>query len=229
MNVYAAVKKCTIEQYMQEGLLALLPVYDNGDRSAVITRKKTHSDPRGVSWLLGRMAAFYKLDLALLRRRCAELLNRKHHISLPLNENLVLVPLKVRQATEPGETTMGYVNMLQVKRVLPLKDEPPYQARVILEGGLELDTINQPDTVEGRIRHGQIVLADYVEKHGSGVRFKGLQREDLLGIMPNCDCLLREVALILYHLNPTENNLVCYFRATGRCEMQHPPPAGQPN
>ncbi len=58
IDVYAAVKKCAIEQYMQEGLLALLPVYDNGDRSAVITRKESDSDPRGVSWLLERMAAF---------------------------------------------------------------------------------------------------------------------------------------------------------------------------
>lgn len=198
--MFAVNKRFGIEQYLQEGLLALVPVYENGYRSAVITSQAAHREPRGVPWLLERLAAFYNLDLSLLRRRCAELLDIKSHISMPLNENLVLVPVKVRQAREQGETTMGYVSMLQVKEITCAKDEPPWQTRLLLEGGTQLKAINLESTMKTRMEHGQKVLDAYIKHQGCGVRYKGLQKEDLLKIMPHCDCFLKELAIISYRL-----------------------------
>lgn len=75
-------------------------------------------------WLVEKLASYYSLNLLELRRRCGDLLGLRHHISLPLSERLVLLPVKVRQSAVLGETTTGFINLLQVKEILPLPVKP---------------------------------------------------------------------------------------------------------
>lgn len=118
-------KGADIEKYLQEELLALLPLYrDGAGETVVFTLQGRHQDPRGVPWLVEKLASYYSLNLLELRRRCGDLLGLRHHISLPLSERLVLLPVKVRQSAVLGETTTGFINLLQVKEILPLPVKP---------------------------------------------------------------------------------------------------------
>jgi len=98
----AVFKRSDVETYLQEGLLAINPIYSADARAEVLTLEGHYHEPRSVTWLLEKIASNYFLDLDFLdlvslRRHCGFLLKIKHHISLPLNDNLVLLPAKVRQ------------------------------------------------------------------------------------------------------------------------------------
>ncbi|MEW5921406.1 MAG: hypothetical protein AB1796_10780 [Bacillota bacterium] len=113
-----------IQRYLEEGLVALLPGYREGEGDTqVYTLQGAHHDPRSLPWLVEVLARFYRLDLAAVRRHTGRLLELSHHIPLPLAEGLVLLPVKVRQAAALGENTTGYVNLIQVEGVEAVNGE----------------------------------------------------------------------------------------------------------
>ncbi len=186
-----------------------MPVYEEGAGATLVyTLKDRHHDPRTMIWLVEKIAAFYSLHLPGLRRRCGALLGLKHHISLPMNENLVLLPVKVRQAAAAGETTIGYVNMLQVEEVAapPGGEECPWLSTICFKGGLELKALNTAGTLETRLRQGRALLDDLLKKRWQGPGFTGLSRKSLQTQLPNCDCLLRELFMEIFGLEPDEKN-----------------------
>lgn len=114
-------KGSTVENYIQEGLLALVPDYRDGECNTIVfSHLGEQRDRRSVNWLVKRLAAHFSLDLAELRRRCSKLLGLRHNISLPLDTNLVMLPVKMRQAESLGEVTIGFVNLLQVFSLIHL-------------------------------------------------------------------------------------------------------------
>ena len=117
-------KNDKIQSYLEEGLVALLPSYEdsNGDWGGVgctqvVTLQGVHGEQRSLSWLVEVLARFHRLDLAAVRRHTGRLLRLRHHIPLPLAEGLVLLPVKVRQTGKLGEQSGGYVNLMYVERV----------------------------------------------------------------------------------------------------------------
>ncbi|MEW5922295.1 MAG: hypothetical protein AB1796_15410 [Bacillota bacterium] len=147
-------KEDSVQRYLEEGLVALLPacgVEPGGTH--VLTLGGTYHDPRSLSWLVELLARFYSLDLAAVRRHSGRLLGLRHHIPLPLANGLVLLPVKVRQATALEEGTAGYVNLLQVKDVAPLKTRTAVAVGANTATGTHAaavagtDTAVAPDTV----------------------------------------------------------------------------------
>jgi hypothetical protein len=246
-------KGVDLEKYIQEGLLALLPRYQGGaGRTVIFTLKGSYPDPRGVPWLVKRLASYYSLNLPELRRHCGKLLGLRHYISLPLSEGLVLLPAKVRQAAQPGETTTGFINLLQVKEILPPaaapsraagspgvysqaasspgassrvadspgvfspktgspavsyragETKPAWLSRVLFKCGLQLKTLNTLETMNDRLRQGEIVLQDYHRRQKQGATFTGLSRQVLLGQLPNCSCILKDFFIGIFRLKPDE-------------------------
>ena len=182
-----------IKRYLQEGLLVLVPVYDNGARSAVITREGRHQEGRTVLALVTNLASAYNYDLPALRRHCSMLLEVKHHVTLALDEGLVLLPVKVRHAAALGEMTIGYANMHQIEAVLPPDSEGAALSRIVFYGGFELATINTVEKIKMRLKHGEIVQKDFLARHSQGIRHAGLSRQVLFDQLPTCDCLLKDL------------------------------------
>ena len=194
-------KNDLITQYLQEeGLLALAPFYRESQGSTrVYTLKGEHRDPRSISWLLHRLAAYYSIDLPALRRRCGKLLDMRSHISLPLDAELVLLPVKMRRARSPGETTTGYINLPQVEEIrrapgkLENEKDEPGLSLVIFTGGRELATLNTPETLRERLRQGEQVLQDFLKRRYPVPSYAGLKREMVMEILPPCDCVLKDI------------------------------------
>ena len=210
-TVQKKAKGGDIRKYIQEELLALLPRYRNGGGETIVyTIKGSYADPRGVPWLVERLVSYYSLNLPELRRRCGRLLNLRHHISLPLSGGLVLLPVKMRQSVELGETTTGFINLQQVQKILPPpaqhpsppeKESPAWLSRVQFKCGLQLKTLNTPETHRDRLRQGEIVLQDFLKRRSQGAPFAGLSRQALLEQLPDCDCVLKDIFIELFGLN----------------------------
>ncbi len=208
----------SIKRYLQEGLLALVPVYDNGYKSEVITRQGRYQEARSVLALVTGLAAAYSYDLPALRRRCSALLGVKHHITLALGENLVLLPVKVRHCAVPGEMTIGYANMGQIEVVLPAESGETALSRIIFEGGVELLTINTVEKIKKRLEHGETVLKDFQARRSQGFKYVGLKRQFILDQLPTCECLLKDLFIDILDLEG-KNKFYNSLRATAEDDL----------
>lgn len=184
--------------------MAILPIYSADARAEVLTLEGHYHEPRSVTWLLEKLASNYFLDLVSLRRHCGLLLGLKHHISLPLNDNLVLLPAKVRQIVLPGETTVGFLCMQQIRTVEALKsaEHAPWLSRVIFNNGQQLKTLNTRKTLNERLKDGELVRQDYLRIRERRVLFTGLKRENLVAQLPACECLLLDTFIKFFDLPP---------------------------
>ncbi len=191
-------------EYAREGLLALLPDYSQQEaRTRVHTREGSYLDPRSVNWLVRITARHFWVDLDQLRRHYSRLLGQRHNISLPLDTGLVLLPLKTREAAAPGEVTTGYMNLPQVEQILPPPGPGPGPgpdsgpgpekplALVRFAGGFELPCLNTPRTLEQRLRQGRQVRREFLQHRQEAAPFTGLRYEEVLQVLPPCDCILK--------------------------------------
>ena len=190
-----------MDQYIDEGLIALLPIYTATDRAIVVTQKNEYFEGRTVPWLVEKLATYYSMNINELRRLYGDLLNVKKHVIVPINDDLVLLPVKTRAAVVPGETTIGYCSLLQVDNVGDYAGPPgPWLASIQFKTGYELFTLNTTETLRDKIRQGEQVRHHYIKRRGQGPGFAGLSRADLVDCMPNCDCLLLDVFRFIVRL-----------------------------
>jgi hypothetical protein len=189
------IKGQHVETYLAEGLLALYPVYDNGDKTAVLTRKCRHADQRSIIWLVRKLASYYNLDLVSLRRECGDILKIRHNIALPFNSTLVLLPVKVRQAAVIGETTTGFVNMHEIKALESINNdevatkevEGLWLSRVVFANGALLETFNTAATLKQRQKHGALLLKSFESKNWHSNFKKHYSKTELIELIKEYD------------------------------------------
>ena len=218
--------KGTVQEYAREGLLALLPVYQDAEACTLVyTRTNRYRDPRSTSWLVRLLAQHFWLDLAQLRRHYSRLLGQRHNISLPLDTGLVLLPLKTREAAQEGESTTGYMNLQQVQAVVPATPAAVDQATssspahlphtpaggpavgpgkalsvIRFSTGLMLPSLNTPETMQARLDQGRQVRREFLRRRQGDAPHGGLRFEDMQEIMPPCDCILKNYFLHRFDL-----------------------------
>ena len=194
-SVDSIKKYSSLELYIKEGLVAMVPVFDNGDKSIIYTNHGKHHEPRSITWLVEKIARCYSIDFGELRRQCGEVLDAKYHIALPITDDLVLLPVKVRrQAYEPGGTTIGYISLNPISTVdLPPEGETTWHTVIRFKNGLELGTLNTIEKVHERIRDGKKVHSEFAQLFSRSSPYRGLTRQVLLEVLPNCECLLKDI------------------------------------
>lgn len=188
-----------IADYMTEGLLALVPYYKSEYKSVVLTRKSSYPDKRAVSWLVRTVATYYQMDINLMRKRYGKMLNLRNNFSLAFTQYLVLMPVKLREATEPGENTIGYVSVSEIKTItdppVMTEEATPWRSAIIFKNGRRLLTLNIVTTLWKRMRQSKEVLADYQKLNGNNTDKRSMCREALLDQLPNCNCVLLDMFL----------------------------------
>ena len=190
-----------VHQYLEGTIQAILPVYDqDGSGTIVCTRRDEFRDKRSLPWLVYRLAHYYNLDLAILRKRSGVLLKQKHHLSLPLNSDLVLLPIKIRRAAEHGETTIAYINLHQIERLEEIGDGLPYRSMVVFQGGRILKSLYTVSTLRERVRQGELVQGDFVGRNKRMVAMAGLDSAELISALPGCTCFLKDLFLAVVTL-----------------------------
>ncbi len=188
-------KRDPVKQYLDEKLQALVPVYTENDRTIVLTAAAEHREPRTLPRLVEKIAACYCIDLGELRRQCRELLGIKRYFPLPLSSDLVLLPVKLRQAELTGELTFGFVNLAQVESLKALPESSqPRLSRIIFRGGGELEAYNSKSNLLDKKDQGETARKAFTHCFDSRApNPQGLTREELMKMLPNCECLLRDM------------------------------------
>ncbi len=190
-----------MDQYIDEGIIALLPVYTATDRAIVVTLKGEHNEGRTVPWLIEKLATHYSMNINELRRMYGNLLSVKKHVIVPISDDLVLLPVKSRVAVAPGETTIGYCSLLHIDNICDYTGQPgPWLSRIQFKNDYILDTLNTAETLRDKIRQGDQVRHHYIKRRGQGPGYAGLSKADLSGCMPNCDCLLLDMFRSMLHI-----------------------------
>jgi hypothetical protein len=190
-----------VEHYLKEGIVSIVPVYTATERALVTTLEKEHQDGRTVPWLVEKLATYYSININDLRRLYGDILSIKKHVTLPINDDLILVPVKTRAQIAQGETTIGYFSLLQADGVEACQGEgdEPHLSVINFKNGSVLYTLNTVETLRDKIRQGDQVRRHLLKRRGSTVANKGLTVEDI--ILPHCECLLLDLFTELLHIN----------------------------
>lgn len=217
-----------VRKYLDEGLVALLPVYRGGvEGTEVFTLSQTYQLYHSISWSLELLARYCCIDLQSLRRYSRRFLEVRHHIPLPFSRGLVLLPVKVRDGVGLGETTVGFVNYLQIEGLEGavstgagaagldrIVSETPgaltqrcggggekCRSHILCRGSVVIRCMNTVSTVKTKLRQGELLCNEMtkrqqllaVEEKGQ----RGLSGAALRQLLPACDCLLRDIMLLL--------------------------------
>ncbi len=97
----------------------LVPLYeqDGGNATRIYTATgQIHEDRRTMRWVLRKIARIYSVDLERLRHNVGANLAVSQGVPLPLAPELVLAPLKLRQAIGANDGSIGYVNISAIEK-----------------------------------------------------------------------------------------------------------------
>lgn len=168
------------ENYLEEGISALLPVYTQGvgDTTVLITlegnQRVIHKKIKAV---LKSIASSLSYDIVELRRKYGEILGQKVKIPIPLKHDLILMHVVVRQPLVQGDQTFGYINLSCIEEVIK---EGKY-CTVVLKNGVDIQLLQSYSTTQKNILNAQLVKKHFLENNYQGIEkissFKELDQE----------------------------------------------------
>lgn len=148
----------TIIANASQTLAAILPCYGpNGDSATLLTANgtRTHS-PVGIRVVLRRLARERAIDLTALKQQTEQATGQRILHILPLADDLVLVPIKVRTPQVSHDNCTGYVNACCVASVRSTSAQP-HKSLITLKSGAEIPTLWTAATVEKYLRAARLL------------------------------------------------------------------------
>jgi hypothetical protein len=148
----------TILSNTLQTLAAILPCYGpNGDSATILTATGTFTNsPIGIRAALHRLARERAIDLAALKRQTEQATGQRILHILPLADDLVLVPVKIRTPQVNRDNCTGYVNACCVATVRGTSAHP-YKSLIVLKSGTEIPTLWTPATIEKYLRAARLL------------------------------------------------------------------------
>lgn len=117
--------------------------------------------PHSIDSTLRALCSYYALHLRLIRRKQQSLLNCKYYTPLPIHKELLLFPIKTRVPKIKNDSSIGYVNYLEVKKI----DYP--QSAIHLKNNQIIHSLNTPGTLKKRYNQVLLSAKCYEENHPS--------------------------------------------------------------
>ncbi|SNS62684.1 ComK protein [Anaerovirgula multivorans] len=148
----------------KQQLAALIPFYEKDLGNAtklLLTSGQEILYPHSIDAALKALCSYYALHLRLLRRKQQSLLNCKYYTPLPIHKELLLFPIKTRVPKIKNDSSIGYINYLQVKKV------DYSQSAIQLNNGQTIYSLNTPGTLKKRYNQVLLSAKYYEENHPS--------------------------------------------------------------
>ncbi|MDS1029670.1 hypothetical protein RDV78_04010 [Bacillota bacterium LX-D] len=98
--------------------------------------------------VLAHLVRLYAKDLVLVRQQSKRILGYSKDLPLLITHHLVLIPVKVREATYKDEGTLGYVVLQSVDKVRPLERG---KAKLSFQDGSELLVLNRVQKIRQKM------------------------------------------------------------------------------
>ncbi|WP_422445520.1 hypothetical protein [Thermoanaerobacterium sp. DL9XJH110] len=156
-----------LEDVLDTGLAAILPVYEGGNVTKLIASDGTEFiEKRTCRTVLKNIARLYGADLAAIRKRYGRQINKKHVVPIPFGSNLVLIPIKVRERPlGENDGTLGYINFRDISRVEEAGGGASY---ITLKGGTDVHALVSCQTVREYMKNALLVESLYIATHFQG-------------------------------------------------------------
>ncbi|MCR4431011.1 MAG: hypothetical protein NUV45_08355 [Tepidanaerobacteraceae bacterium] len=157
-----------IEDMLELGMAAMLPVYEGGNATRLIASDGTEMmDSRTCRTVLKYFARLFGIDLPAVRESYGRAINKRHAVPIPFGANMILMPVKIREKPlGENDGTLGYVNF---KEVLQVEDESGRSSRMVLRCGKAVDILASRATVLEYMKNARLVESLYMDRHFHGV------------------------------------------------------------
>jgi hypothetical protein len=142
-------------------IAAVLPYYANTqDGTIIITNDEQKiCCPHRLRTVLKQIAYELCLDLGTIKKHAAKATGQAILHPLPLGQDVLLVPIKVRIPPWTGQPSIGYVNLYRITAVFDSK-AVPYRATIELCGKIELPVIWTSATIKKQLRNARLSLTE---------------------------------------------------------------------
>jgi hypothetical protein len=163
--------------YLNEGISALLPVYTQGvgDTTQLFNLKgKDRIIHKKLKTVVKTLTSHYSYDLVALRKKYGKLIMQKHKIPLPLHQDLILVPFKVRYPMVKGDPTYGYINYRCIDKHMQVDKH----SKIILTNGIEITLLQSYNTTQRNILNAILVTEHFLKE-----QFNNTQKLDNLPVL----------------------------------------------
>ena len=97
--------------------------------------------PKKTKTVLKELAKVFAKDIVLVKGQARHILGYKRELPLLISLNLILVPVKVREARYKDQGTLGYCIYRSVETVQPLK-EGGYNSALVFKNSQKVFTLN---------------------------------------------------------------------------------------
>ena len=143
-------------------IIAIIPIYkkDYGNASIVIDNENNeHIIKMKVKSVLHNIAKFYHIDLIECRKKYASIINKSNHLPIPINENMTLIPLKMRKPLIENDGSLGYVRYEAIDSIAASDVK---NSIVTLKGGKNIKCLVNYRTVCKNLKDTRIVKEEYL-------------------------------------------------------------------
>ncbi|NLM04258.1 MAG: hypothetical protein GX214_04490 [Clostridiales bacterium] len=147
-----------------EVISCILPHYEKnlGNTTKVILENSMEiTYPQSPNSILRSIASYYGLHLRLVRKKQAQLLNSKYYLPLPINDQLLLYPVKIRIPRIKNDSSLAYINYYSVDKI------NYKEACIYLKNGKIIKSLNSSATLEKRYHQARISRKFYVNTMAS--------------------------------------------------------------
>lgn len=148
----------------KQQLAALIPFYekDLGNVTKLLLASGQEIlYPHSIDAAIRSLCSYYALHLRLLRRKQQSLLNCKYYTPLPIHKELLLFPIKTRVPKIKNDSSIGYINYFQVKKM------DYSQSAIQLINDQTIYSLNTPGTLKKRFNQVLLSAKYYEENHPS--------------------------------------------------------------
>ena len=124
--------------------------------------------------VLKDLAQVFAKDLSLVKRQAGQVLGYKRELPLLLTLDLVLIPVKVREASFKDQGTVGYCFYRGVETVQPLK-EGRFKSALIFKNEQVLFTLNTVQKLRQKLSEARELL-NYESRRLEWLQFKAISQ-----------------------------------------------------
>ncbi|MDI3480942.1 MAG: hypothetical protein PWQ97_597 [Tepidanaerobacteraceae bacterium] len=171
-----------IEDMLELGVAAMLPVYEGGNVTRLIASDGTEMvDSRTCRTVLKYFARLFGIDLSAVRKSYGKAINKRHAVPIPFGANMILVPVKIRKnPLGENDGTFGYVNF---KEVLRIDGENCNFSHITLKCGKTVDILSSRSTMLEYMKNARLVESLYMQRHfyGASAECKGASFSSPIG------------------------------------------------
>ncbi len=152
--------------------------------------------PRTVKTVLRNTAREFAIDLKAAREKYRKLLNCGRSAPIPLNAQVLLIPLKMRQVVSKNDSSRGYINCFAIKDV---KEEGSSTCHVILRDGRTVKCLHSIKNIKQHISNC----------HFAHQRLSGPPETDRRIALDylNCPATKSDIAILLKEIREIRENM----------------------